>query len=146
MPHAALSRRNLIAAAIGVGAAQLAGRAWSLALSGDSASTSFHNFLTAFSADLNCHRKIGSAGLQALPTSDAAPENLVSLILANMESAGRDCSSASAIRRSVGDQSREDFRNGKIANVDGWMLSLTETRLYALSALLANDDIIPNTA
>lgn len=36
---------------------------------------------------------------------------------------------AQAIRR----QSREDFRTGQIVKVDGWMLSLTEARLYALS-------------
>jgi hypothetical protein len=134
-----LSRRNLITAAIGIGAAQIAGRASNLALSGDRATTSFYNLLSAFCADLRCPRTISSACLQALPVSEAAAENLASLVLADMVSASKDCSSASAIRRSIRDQSREDFSNGKIAYVDGWMLSLTETRIFALCALLEAD-------
>jgi hypothetical protein len=38
-----------------------------------------------------------------------------------------------ALRRSVGERSKDDFGHGRIVYVDGWMLSLTETRLYALS-------------
>jgi hypothetical protein len=42
-----------------------------------------------------------------------------------------------ALRRSVGERSQDDFDHGRIVYVDGWMLSLTETRLYALSTSLA---------
>jgi hypothetical protein len=58
------------------------------------------------------------------------------MILEDVKAAGLDCSSASALAYAIRELSRDDFRRGRIVTVDGWMLSLTETRVYALAALL----------
>jgi hypothetical protein len=55
-----------------------------------------------------------------------------------MRDADRDCLPARALLQAIRERSRVDFRVGKIVTVDGWMLSLTETRVYALAALLAS--------
>ncbi len=144
MLQAMLSRRNLITAAIGTGATWLGGRASSLAACGDRArSMSLYGALAALSSDLRCPGTIGRACLQALPANEASPEDLARLILADLSSAGRDCNSAIALRRSVSERSRDDFRDGRIVTVDGWMLSLTETRVYALAGLSATQNPRP---
>jgi hypothetical protein len=133
-----LSRRNLITATIGAGAVWLGGRGSLLAACSDRAgSMSRYGALTAVSSDLRCPEAIRQACLRALPAIEASPGYLARLILADMSSAGRDCTSATALRHSVREQSRDDFRDGRIVTVDGWMLSLTETRVYALAALYA---------
>ena len=63
-------------------------------------------------------------------------ERLAPPILVEVSSSGRDLSSVIALRQAVRDQTRDDFRNKKILNVDGWVLSLTESRVYAMAALL----------
>ena len=128
MFQAMLSRRNLITAAIGAGAAWLGGRASSLAACSDRA-------LAAMSLDLGCPGTIGRACLRALPAIEASPEDLTRLILADISSADGDCSSVVRLRHSVRARSRDDFRDGKIVIVDGWVLSLTEARVYALAGL-----------
>jgi hypothetical protein len=133
-----LSRRNLIAAAIGAGAAWLGERRSPLAACGDrTRSMSGYSALMAVSSDLRCPEAICQACLRALPAIEASPEDLTRLILADLSSADRDYTSAIVLRRSVRERSRDDFRDGKIITVDGWMLSLTETRVYALAALRA---------
>jgi hypothetical protein len=39
------------------------------------------------------------------------------------------------IRRKIRQRIGMDFEENKVVNVDGWCLSLTETRLYAISFL-----------
>jgi hypothetical protein len=41
------------------------------------------------------------------------------------------------LRRSIGQRVRRDFAVDDTVQVDGWVLSLTELRLYALAALIA---------
>jgi hypothetical protein len=73
-----------------------------------------------------------------LPESETSPAHLASLILEDMRSADRDFGSVIALRQSLSQQSQADFSDGKIVNVEGWILSLTETRTYTLAALLAS--------
>lgn len=94
--------------------------------------------LAAFCSALPCSDAIGEACLRALPVSEASPEELAWLILADLStSACGGVTSVVALRRSLKERSQGDFGRGRIVNVDGWMLSLTETRIYAFSALLA---------
>jgi hypothetical protein len=39
------------------------------------------------------------------------------------------------IRSLVGERQRDDFASGRVVEVNGWILSQTEVRLYALAAL-----------
>jgi hypothetical protein len=74
-----------------------------------------------------------------LPASEASPDQLARLILAELSTTSCGCASVAALRRSIGESSQDDFGHGRIVYVDGWMLSLTETRLYARNALLARN-------
>jgi hypothetical protein len=134
----ALSRRNLIAAVIGAGAAWLSGQASYLAACGDRVHSKSRNVdLAALCSDLRCPETIRKACLRALPAAEVSRENLSRLVLADLSSAAEGWTSAIALKHSVRERSRDDFREGRIVIVDGWMLSLTETRVYALAALLA---------
>jgi hypothetical protein len=81
--------------------------------------------------------RIGDQCLKALPATEAGAENLSHVILTSIRASTDSHSSSQPLARLLRQRSREDFRNGRILTVDGWMLSLTETRLYALAALLA---------
>ena len=131
MAHTMLLRRTLMAITVGSGSAWLGGRRERVrAMSGSEA-------LAAVCAGLSCTPAIGEACLQALPGAPSK-ESLEGLILADTASLDRTFASARAFTQVIRARSRKDFRNGRIAVVGGWMLSLTETRLYALAALASS--------
>jgi hypothetical protein len=141
MTNVMLSRRNLIAAAIG-SATQLDGRTSILFHCSDCTTPIYgYRALTKFCLTLRCPEGIRRACLEAVPVPEASTESLITRVLAAMSSAGRDCTSVAELRHSVRDQSRQDFHEDRTAIVDGWLLSLTETRIYALSALLAREPL-----
>lgn len=130
-------RRGLIATAIFGGTAWLGARAsFLLASRAEAGSTIDSGALAALCWDLNPPGPIGKACLGALPAIEHTEPSLAREILGDMRAAGKDWSSASELARSIRERSRDDFRDGRIVTVDGWMLSLTETRVYALAALL----------
>jgi hypothetical protein len=132
-----LCRRGLITAAIGGGATWLGGRMLFLVAGRGRVRATFgSDAFATLCSDLSYPRTIGKACLEALPAIEASKGSLTRVILADMRAAGRDGSSTSALAHAIRDQSRDDFRDGRIVTVDGWMLSLTETRVYALAALL----------
>jgi hypothetical protein len=134
-PRAMLSRRSLITTAIGGGAAWLIGGVSFLAsYCGRAGSMSASSTFADFWADLGYSRTIGEACLKALPAVEATKGCLSRAVFGDTRDGGGDCLSAQAIR----ERSRDDFRDGRIVTVEGWMLSLTETRVYALAALLAS--------
>jgi hypothetical protein len=139
---AMLSRRDLMATAIAAAAAWFGRRAGfcTVAGGGDCApAIADHAALVALCSDFRCTAAIGEASLRALPVAEGGSRHrLARLILADLSAAaGRDRPAAAALRHAIREQSRQDFRDGKIVSVDGWMLSLTETRVYALAGLLA---------
>jgi len=130
------SRRSLIAAAFGAGVSWLA-KVPSLAVSGDlTYSLPEYNALAAYCSDIRSPEGLCSACLRDLRTSVTSPEHLASLILANLPSTKRISSLATSLSQLIREGSREDFGNRRILFVDGWMLSLTETRVSALAALI----------
>jgi hypothetical protein len=133
-----LGRRGLFATVIGAGAAWMCARAPFLGAGrGLVRSVIGSNALAAVCSELNPPRALGEACLEALPAIEYSEASLTRAIIGEMRAAGRDCSSARALAQAIRERSRDDFRDGRIATVDGWMLSLTETRVYALAALLA---------
>jgi hypothetical protein len=122
--------------AIGAGAAWLLGCVSFLVDSRSRVgSMSGSSTFAAFWADLSYPKTIGKACLNALPAVEASPGCLTRAIFGDMRDAGGDCQSAGALAQSIRQRSQDDFRDGRIVTVDGWMLSLTETRVYALAAL-----------
>jgi len=134
-----LSRRKLIAAMNATAALSVSALALPLAArSGRVLPNTAFDALSAFCSNLRCPTPIGRACLQALPTTEAAPVTLGRLILAS--AATDNFASAAALRRALRKRIRADFRAGKTVSVEGWLFSLTETRVYALSALLGRVD------
>jgi hypothetical protein len=131
MLRSILSRRRLITA--GLGAALCPG---SRVRPAAAAAETGYAALSALCADLPAARVIGGACLRALPAAVATPEHLAAPILAELPAAsGR--APPRALARALRERSRDDFCGGRIVSVDGWMLSLTEARLYALATLLS---------
>ena len=131
-----LSRRGLIAMAAG-GCAMRFG---ALVPSSDAAGRlADAHLLFAACSDLKCSEAIGMACLRALPAAETSRDVLASMIIQRTAPRTSDLNSSAEVRRLVRAQIREDFHTGAVKNVDGWILSLTETRVYALSALLARE-------
>jgi hypothetical protein len=125
-------------AAMGAGAAWFGPIAQIRADTECAGETSGHGALAAFCSDLRCPLAIAEACLRVLPPSEGSTGHLARLILADLSTTDcGDCTSVAALRRAVKERSQDDFSHGRIVYVEGWMLSLTETRVYALGALLA---------
>jgi hypothetical protein len=130
-------RRGLIAMAIG-GAAWMSGYATFLAVGGQRRRSAIGpDSLAALVSELCYSGAIGNACLEALPAAENSENALTRAIIGEMR---RDYASARGLARSIMERSRNDFRDGRVVSVDGWMLSLTETRIYALAALSRRPD------
>ncbi|MFQ5544958.1 MAG: hypothetical protein ACE5FE_03155 [Acidiferrobacterales bacterium] len=93
--------------------------------------------LAAFSRQTTGARNVGREYLLHVPAENK-PHVLVDLICAtggwrHAELANTD---SARLRVMLQDRIRRDFANGQVVNLHGWILSQTETRLYALAALL----------
>jgi hypothetical protein len=129
-------RRGLIAMAIGGGAAWISGHVAFLAVGGRRRRSAISPAGLAALFSKSCYSgAIGNACLKALPATANSIDTLTRAILGDMREADRDYSSPHVLARSIRERSRNDFRDGRVVSVDGWMLSLTETRVYALAAL-----------
>jgi hypothetical protein len=94
---------------------------------------SFRYLLLSLFGDLKSASAIGSACLNYLPTSTA--EQLANEILAIASCDAEAMKNREALRRQIINRVRGDFAKGAIISVDGWLLSLTEARVYALVTL-----------
>jgi hypothetical protein len=77
---------------------------------------------------------IGAACLKSLPANENSIQQLTDAILTT----GCDIepmTTKQAAKSRIVNQIRDDFAEGAVVNVDGWFLSVTEARLYALVAL-----------
>jgi hypothetical protein len=77
---------------------------------------------------------IGALCLNSLPPGQTA-RALTEAIVAAAALDAQSLKSRPAIKQRIAEQVARDFSEGAVVNVDGWMLSLTETRLCALAAL-----------
>lgn len=136
--QAMLRRRSVIVAAISGAAAWLGGHVPLPATSRSPASLACDSEgLLAWCLHLNHPQTVGKACLDALPAIETSIASLRRLILDGMWATGGDRLSSSSLAQTIRELVRNDFRGGQIVNVDGWMLSLTETRVYALAALVS---------
>ena len=136
--QAVLRRRSLIATAISTGAIWLGGHVPLLEASRDQASlVGDSEGLLAWCSRSNYPQTVRKACLEALPTIETSIASLTRLILDGVWATGGGHWSTRALAQTIRERSRKDFSEGRIVNVDGWMLSLTETRIYALGALLS---------
>ena len=132
-----MSRRNLFATAISGAVTWLGGYMSFLASHANCAySIVGYSQLIVLCSNLRCPRTIGQACLVALPAAEGKPLFLARTILSDVMPVGGKHQSPDMFSLALKDRSRADFREGRVVTVDGWILSLTETRVYALIALL----------
>jgi hypothetical protein len=133
----AMNRRSMLAAMLGglVAAAVAPRRA--LALGIDPPRSDLARTLVATLRRPDSAAAVGRAYLARYPT-EAAPARLVAGIIDGWERDGFDAARAGrrALRRRLGEQVRRDFARGRVVSVDGWVLSASEARLFALAAVL----------
>lgn len=129
----ALHRRAFITAVFGGVAAWLGSGAGFFG--GGRPRLSEHAALAALCLHLDCPGRFGEACRQALPPAERSEHALARTLMADLRSANSGLLPADGLARAVRQRSRDDFHAGRVAVVGGWMLSLTETRLYALAGL-----------
>ena len=130
----ALRRRTLVTAAASGVAAWLGG---GIGVSAAGRSRlSEHAALAALGLRLECPGRFGEVCRQALPPAERSEQALVRTLTADLRAAnGGYFPAADDLPRAVRQRGRDDFHAGRVVTVGGWMLSLTETRLYALAGL-----------
>lgn len=96
--------------------------------------------LIALCSELGCPRSIGSACLLALPPSERGLAFLSTAFLLHDRVPGEADSSLRSLARRIRERSRADFQEGKVLPVNGWILALTEVRLYGLATLITETD------
>jgi hypothetical protein len=129
-----VSRRSLLGTAIKGAGAWLSSHLFFLTAQANY-SMAAHTELITLCSDLRCSWRIGEACRLALSPSQTWPSSLVQAILADIESPGHPA--PNELAHALMKRSRADFRERRVVSVDGWILSLTETRLYALAGLLS---------
>lgn len=130
-----LHRRTLIGIAAGGVTAWLGMRGASLG----GHRQSEYAALAALCTALNCPEEVCTACRAALLQTQRSAAALVRELTADLRIASGGRSPKRDLAQAARRQSREDFLAGRVVAVDGWMLSLTEVRLYALAGLLPPD-------
>jgi hypothetical protein len=100
---------------------------------------SSYDALAALCASLRCPSSLAEACLRSLPTDER--NGLAASLLVDIPSFGGGKLAVANLHYSIRQQSRDDFCARRIVVVDGWMLSATEVRLYAMSAVLRGEAI-----
>ena len=87
--------------------------------------------LSRLTASTSAHR-LGFACLRSLTRNGHPTSDLAQIVIADL---GWDTNydSERMLKKAVRYRIRRDFEESKIIEVDGWFLSLTETRIYAIA-------------
>ena len=100
--------------------------------------TSLQCMLLSLFGNLRGVCKIGVACLNSLPRGESTLQWLTkevsAVTLGNIET----IKSKDEMKLRIVDRVRHDFAQGAIIEVDGWLLSLTEARVYALVSLASS--------
>jgi hypothetical protein len=78
---------------------------------------------------------LGTACSRSLLNGESTGRQLSNKIIAQALCDAETMKSKEAVRRRIANQVGLDFAHGAVVSVDGWLLSLTEARVYALVAL-----------
>ena len=92
--------------------------------------------------ELRHARTLSRACLRFFPTTVSA-DRLFAWIVPADRSNTENAAKIAELRRSIRQRVRRDFASDETVQVDGWVLSITELRLYALAALIAPTPIGP---
>ncbi len=129
------SRRSVNMLLAGAAAWSCDGTAWQLPSSQFSDQKSLQLILLSLFENCRSAYAIGLACLKALPPNPSALQQLVNVMIASADCTAGVTKTKDVVRRCIDDRVRHDFAEGAVVNIDGWLLSSTEARLYALVAL-----------
>jgi hypothetical protein len=129
MTNVDLTRRRLLIAAAGLAAAAAVGPSCLLTLVERLSGAEAASLLRGLITDREGAARLGRSYLAAHPT-EARSGVLVRDLVGAIEP-----TSVSGASREVADRIRGDFAAGNTVVVEGWVLSRTEARLYALVVL-----------
>ena len=96
-----------------------------------------HDLLLSIFEDPKSACEIGTACLKLMADEANTPEHLVNAIVGAPECDHETLRDAQALKQRISNRVRRDFTEGAVVNAEGWVLSVTEARLYALAALVA---------
>ena len=96
---------------------------------------SLQHLLQSIFASFRGGRALGTACLKSLPDGENTGRQLSNKIITLVLCDAETMKSKEAVRSRIANQVRLDFAQGAVVSVDGWLLSLTEARVYALIAL-----------
>jgi hypothetical protein len=133
------SRRDTLAAGI-VSAVAALGARWLPTSTAVGTITNGSMVYTLF-PDLHHARSLSWACLRLLPVTVSAERLYASIVPADRPDV-ENVVTIAELRRSIKERVRRDFDVGDTVQVDGWVLSITESRLYALAALPSVCDAI----
>ena len=132
-----ITRRRFLATVAGIGGAALAikARPWTALVA--FAPVSAGERLAGLLAHRDSARVVGKAYLDHVP-GESSVSRLVERISADLPEGRRTVLDASddELRTLLAASIRSDFEDDRIVEVDGWVLSPTEARLYALTTLV----------
>jgi hypothetical protein len=100
------------------------------------------SLLYALFPDLRYARALCRACLRFFPTTVSADRLYAGIVPADRPDT-ENVAKIAELRRSIRQRVRRDFAADETVQVDGWVLSITELRLYALAALIAPPTIAP---
>jgi len=101
------------------------------------ATNAAHDLLLSVFEDPKSACEIGTACLKLMVEGANAAEQLVNAIVGAPEYDHEVLCNTQALKQRITNRVRRDFTEGAVVNADGWVLSVTEARLYALAALVA---------
>jgi hypothetical protein len=125
--------RRAVLAAVAAAAAVRPDPALAAAAEADAAAA--RAMLDALFSDRRSAAAVGAGCLPAAPQARPSPAALVRAILPRPALASARCVAPSRLAAALRAQIRRDFARGEIVAIDGWLLSRTEARLYALAAI-----------
>jgi hypothetical protein len=134
------SRRDALAGGI-LGAIAASGGLW-VAAPTIAGALPDSGLLYALFPELRHTLALSRACLRFFPASVSA-DRLYAWVVPAYRPGFENAATIAKLRRSIGQRVRRDFAIGDTVQVDGWVLSLTELRLYALAALIAPATITP---
>jgi hypothetical protein len=101
------------------------------------ATTVAHDLLIAIFEDPKSACEIGTACLKLMADEANTPDHLVNTIVGTPGCDYEMLRDGRTLKQHISNRVHHDFTEGAVVNAEGWVLSITEARLYALAALVA---------
>lgn len=134
VPRAPLGRRRLVTL-LALAGAWFCGRAGRVLATTDSDGLVAADRLVGLLEPSRAVLAVGDAYLRTRHRDGASLADLTGMVLRDIDAGVGEVDDPRALRRALRRRMASEFERGDMVIVDGWMLSATEARLYAVAAL-----------